>query len=284
MQHTGSSLKTEDDKTSSAIVVDNLWKSYGDAHILKGLTLSVPRGKTLVILGRSGVGKSVLLRQILGIEKPDLGTIDVHGIRITELSRDELFPYLSQFGMLFQSSALFDSMTIGDNVAFYLREHSPPVPEGKTTPEEDILRLIKEALAKVGLEGYEQKMPSELSGGQKRRAALARLIIYKPKVLLYDEPTTGLDPVTAMHINELIMQTQQELEATSIVVTHDMQSALKIGDYFALHHEGKIAFFADKEQFLETQHPLISEFFRNAVLPLEYTRKMKDVYSGDRIC
>ncbi|MBS0654449.1 MAG: ATP-binding cassette domain-containing protein [Verrucomicrobia bacterium] len=239
------------------IYVHNLWKSYRSIAILKGLTLTVPSGKTTIILGRSGVGKSVLLRQITALEQPDEGYIEVDGVRTTTMTQDELYSMRRNLGMLFQSSALFDSMTVGENVGFYLSQHD-------SVNKSELQDLVEEALNKVGLSGFQSKLPSELSGGQKRRTALARLIIYRPKVLLYDEPTTGLDPVTAMHINELIEQTAHELGATSLIVTHDMQSALMLGDYFALHHEGTIAEVNNKEHFLQSENPLIREFLNNA--------------------
>lgn len=261
MPHTGSSSSPK-----AAIVVHELWKSYDGHSILKGLSLTVPVGKTLIILGRSGVGKSVLLRQILGLEKPDQGYIEVDGIRITDLKQAQLYPLMGRFGMLFQSSALFDSLTVGNNVAFYLNQHTNGI------TKEEINERVHEALKKVGLEGYEKKMPSELSGGQKRRAALARLIIYKPQIMLYDEPTTGLDPITSMQINELIEQTQEELQATSIIVTHDINSALCIGDIFALHHEGKIAHIDEKERFIANSDPLIADFLSNAMIADHYQK------------
>lgn len=255
-----------------AVVAKDVWKSYGDGPaILKGLNLTLPHGKILIILGRSGVGKSVFLRQLLGIEKPDSGHIEVDGRSITGMQKNDLYHLMSQFGMLFQSSALFDSMTVGENVAFYLNQHGDPLSKQKLNSSE-VKERVHDALEKVGLEGYEMKMPSELSGGQKRRAALARLIIYRPKIMLYDEPTTGLDPITSMQINELIVKTQKELQATSIVVTHDINSALDIGDLFALHHEGQLQFQDEKERFLQNENPLIRDFLLNAVIPQKYTQ------------
>lgn len=264
---------TENSKTDStpAIVAHNVWKSYGETTVLKGLDLVLPQGKTLVILGRSGVGKSVLLRQIVGIEKPEQGYIEVAGTRITDLKKSDLYRLMSNFGMLFQSSALFDSMTVGENVAFYLKQHGDPKTR-ESLPRDEIEERVHVALKKVGLEGYEVKMPSDLSGGQKRRAALARLIIYQPKIMLYDEPTTGLDPITSMQINDLIIKTQADLQATSIVVTHDINSALDIGDLFALHHEGKLQFIDEKERFIQNGNPLVHEFLSNAVIPQKYTQ------------
>jgi phospholipid/cholesterol/gamma-HCH transport system ATP-binding protein len=253
------------------IFCSDVWKSYGSLQVLKGLTLTCPEGKTTIILGRSGVGKSVLLRQILGLERPDLGYIEVSGFRISQAKEKDLYFAMKNFGMLFQSSALFDSMPIGQNVAFYLAHHGDPETK-KKLPQSVIDDMVSEALKKVGLEGYQQKMPSQLSGGQKRRAALARLIIYKPKIVLYDEPTTGLDPITAMQINELILQTHNELGATTVVVTHDIHSALEIGDYFALHHEGKIAYVEEKDTFVQIPDPLVRDFFDDAIIPSKYMK------------
>ena len=255
------------------IVAENVWKSYSKVAILKGLSLSCPRGKTTIILGRSGVGKSVLLRQIIGLEKPDSGTIHVDGVCISSLKENELYKVMKNFGMLFQSSALFDSMTIGENVAFYLLQHGRSEKK-KDFSKSEIDDQVEDSLQKVGLSGYQNKMPSELSGGQKRRAAMARLIIYRPKIVLYDEPTTGLDPITSRQINELISKTHEELDATTIVVTHDIHSALEIGDIFALHHEGKIAYVDEKERFLQNKDPLVRDFFENAIIPSKYVSEL----------
>ncbi|HEX2582685.1 MAG TPA: ATP-binding cassette domain-containing protein, partial [Chlamydiales bacterium] len=181
------------------IKIRNLWKRYGNLDVLKGLNLEVNRGEILVILGRSGVGKSVLLRHIIGIEKPDLGSIEVNNTIISSLKKNDLYHAIKNMGMLFQGSALFDSMNIEENTAFYLKQHG--------TPPEEIEPKVYDALAMVGLSGSEKKMPSDLSGGMRKRAGLARLIVYRPSILLYDEPTTGLDPITAQQINELIVKT-----------------------------------------------------------------------------
>lgn len=239
------------------IIVDDVWKNFGEQNVLKGLSLIVNDGETLVILGRSGVGKSVLLKHILGLTKPDRGTIEVDGIRISDLYGAKLYHSIKHMGMLFQGAALFDSMTIEENTAFYLRQHGDRK-TGKRFSEKEIIDRVAEALEMVGLAGTQQKMPSELSGGMKKRAALARLIVYRPDYLLYDEPTTGLDPITAMQINELIVKTKEELKATSIVVTHDMLSALYVGDRFALHEDGKIAYIDTPEKFLSIDDPIIS--------------------------
>jgi phospholipid/cholesterol/gamma-HCH transport system ATP-binding protein len=238
----------------------NLWKSYGNLEVLKGLNLEVQDGETLVVLGRSGIGKSVLLRQIIGIEKPDKGHVEIDGVNVSRMSTAELFKNVQRMGMLFQGSALFDSMTVGENTAFYLQQHQRGI------SETEIKKRVAEALKMVGLEGTEEKMPSDLSGGMRKRAALARLIIYRPKIILYDEPTTGLDPITAMQINELILQTQKELNATSIVVTHDIKSAIAVGDRLAFINEGRIIHIAPKKEFMEIDDPLLHTFFENAML------------------
>jgi phospholipid/cholesterol/gamma-HCH transport system ATP-binding protein len=248
------------------IKVHDLWKSYGPLQVLMGLDLEIFDGEVLVILGRSGVGKSVLLRQLIGIEKPDKGYVEIDGVNISDLTISQRLKTTPRMGMLFQGAALFDSMNVYENVAFYLRQHE------KDLKEDEIKKRVAEALAMVGLEGTEEKMPSDLSGGMRKRAALARVIIYRPRIVLYDEPTTGLDPITAMQINELITKTQEELHPTAIVVTHDIRSALEVGDRIAFHHEGKILHIAPKEEFLKIDDPLLHSFFENAILTEENLR------------
>lgn len=239
------------------IRIKNLWKRYGNFDVLRGLNLEVHQGEILVILGRSGVGKSVLLRHIIGIEKPDQGSIEVDGIVITELKKNQIYHAVRNMGMLFQGSALFDSMNIEENTAFYLKQHKDIITK-KRLPPEVIKQKVKEALQMVGLEGTEHKMPSDLSGGMRKRAGLARLIVYRPSILLYDEPTTGLDPITAQQINELIVKTQNELKGTSIVVTHDINSALFMADRLALHQDGQIVHVAEPESFMKFDNPTIN--------------------------
>ena len=245
------------------ITIRDLWKHYGKAQVLKGLNLDLQTGETLVILGRSGVGKSVLLKHIIGIVKPDRGTIEIDGVMISDLQGPELYKAIKNMGMLFQDAALFDSMNVAENTAFYLDQHGKPETGEPYSPKE-IEDFVEHALEMVGLQDTQKKMPSELSGGMRKRAALARLIVYRPTILLYDEPTAGLDPITSMQINELIVKTQNELKATSIVVTHDVISALYVGDRLALHKDGKIAYIADPDAFMKIDDPII-DFLRKTI-------------------
>lgn len=251
------------------IHVHDVWKRYGKLEVLKGLSLDILDGETLVILGRSGVGKSVLLKQIIGLESPDKGYVEVDGQKVTDLTVRTMRPSIKPMGMLFQGSALFDSMDVGQNTAFYLNQHFPSL------SEKEVKEKVAHALEMVGLGGIERKMPSELSGGMRKRAALARLIVYRPQIILYDEPTTGLDPITSMQINDLINQTKKELKATSIVVTHDIRSALEVGDRLAFHSDGKIAHVAPKFEFLQIDDPLLHDFFNNATIDKRELEKYK---------
>ncbi len=259
------------------IKIRGLCKRYDSLQVLDHLDLDIQEGETLVVLGRSGVGKSVLLKHIIGITKPDAGSIDINGVDITTLLGPDLYKVVLTMGMLFQGSALFASMTVEENTAFYLTQHRNPS-TGKPYTKDILDSRVKEALAMVCLSGTEKKMPSELSGGMRKRAALARLIIYRPAIILYDEPTTGLDPITAMTINQLIVKTQQELKSTSIVVTHDILSALYVGDRLALHKDGKIAYIAKKEEFLEIDDPIIA-FLKKTIT--QDPRTFRETLQGD---
>lgn len=258
------------------IKVENLHKSFGPHKVMNGLNLLIETGETIVVLGRSGVGKSVLLKHILGLTKPDKGSVTVDDICVTDLSGAQLYQNIKHMGMLFQGAALFDSMTIAENTAFYLKQHGN-TETGKRYSKGEIHDLVDEALEMVGLNGQQDKMPSDLSGGMKKRAGLARLIVYRPRYLLYDEPTTGLDPITSMQINELILKTQKTLNATSIVVTHDPISALFVGDRLALVENGQIAYLEKPEEFLKIDHPTI-EALRQTVMqnPREIRSKRDD--------
>lgn len=245
------------------IKIRNLHKRFKNLAVLKGLNIDVNEGETLVILGPSGGGKSVLLKHIIGIAKPDQGTVEVNGVNISDLSGPDLLRAVKRMGMLFQGAALFDSMTVAENTGFYLTEHDDPE-TGKKITKEEIAYRVNEALKMVGLAGTQDKMPNELSGGMRKRAGLARLIVYRPKILLYDEPTTGLDPITAMQINELIVETKHKLKATSIVVTHDISSALYVGDRLALLRGGQIAHIGEPNSFIKIEDPII-DFLRKSI-------------------
>jgi phospholipid/cholesterol/gamma-HCH transport system ATP-binding protein len=230
-----------------------LHKSFGANDVLCGLDLEVQRGQTVVVLGGSGTGKSVLLRHTIGLQLPDRGEVWVDGQEITEFDEEELIETRKKVGMLFQAGALFDSMTVEDNVAFALREHTDWEPER-------IAARVTEVLGLVELDEVEQLMPASLSGGMRKRVALARAIALSPRAILYDEPTTGLDPITANTINRLIRNLQKRLGVTSIVVTHDIHSAFTVGDRIAFLHQGRIHFDGTVEEAKHSTEPLLRTF------------------------
>jgi phospholipid/cholesterol/gamma-HCH transport system ATP-binding protein len=235
------------------IKFEDLSKSFGDNTVLSELSLDIKRSETVVVLGGSGSGKSVLLRHAIGLHHPDSGDVWVDGERITTLREHQLIETRKKVGMLFQGGALFDSMTVEENVAFGLVEH--------TDWDEDRIReRVVEVLDLVELPGVEELMPSSLSGGMRKRVALARAIALAPQALLYDEPTTGLDPITANTINRLIRNLQQRLGVTSVVVTHDIHSAFHVGDRIAFLHEGRIFFDGPVEEAKQTREPLLRNF------------------------
>jgi phospholipid/cholesterol/gamma-HCH transport system ATP-binding protein len=230
-----------------------LHKSFGDKQVLRGVDLDIPRGQTVVVLGGSGSGKSVLLRHAIGLHRADAGRVWVDGLDITGLREDELIEPRKKVGMLFQAGALFDSMTVADNVAFALREHTD-------RSESEIAERVGEVLQLIELEGVEDLMPADLSGGMRKRVALARAIALAPEALLYDEPTTGLDPITANTINHLIRNLQARLGVTSVVVTHDIQSAFAVGDRIAFLDDGKILFEGTVEEARRSDEPTLRGF------------------------
>lgn len=254
------------------ISIQNVKKRFGDLQVLDGLSLTVNRGETVVILGRSGMGKSVLLKHIIGITKPDSGKIEVDGACISDLTGPKLYKAILHMGMLFQNAALFDSLTVEENVGFFLLEHGD-IEEKKPLSFQEIQIRVQQALEMVGLSGTEKKLPSQLSGGMRKRIALARLIVYRPYIILYDEPTTGLDPLTSMQINELIVKTQLELKATSVVVTHDISSALYIGDRLALMENGKISHIEKPDVFMQIDNPII-QFLRETTAAPKIKREI----------
>jgi phospholipid/cholesterol/gamma-HCH transport system ATP-binding protein len=230
-------------------------KAYGNKQVLRGADLKVYRGEVLVILGGSGSGKSVTLRHMLGLEAPDSGRVIVEDEDITDHPEEELYRVRKKFGMLFQSGALFDSMNVFENVAFPLREHAE-------MSEDEIGRAVKEKLGLVNLPNTEQLMPVDLSGGMRKRVGLARSIVLDPKMILYDEPTTGLDPITSQKINELIIDLQSKLNVTSVVVTHDIQSAFSVGDRIAFLNKGVFEWVGTMEEARVSEHPVLREFLK----------------------
>ena len=228
-------------------------KAFGEKVVLDAVDLSVRRGEVLVILGGSGSGKSVSLRHMNGLTHPDSGEVFVDGLEISHLAEEELVPVRKKVGMLFQMGALFDSMTVWENVGFGLRHQTH-------LKEEDIRRIASEKLALVGLRNVEDLMPSELSGGMRKRVSLARAIAIEPEILLYDEPTTGIDPIMADAINDLMIEMREKLNVTSIAITHDMKSAYKIGDRIAMLYQGKIIGVGTPEEIKSSSNLVVQQF------------------------
>jgi phospholipid/cholesterol/gamma-HCH transport system ATP-binding protein len=245
--------RVADPAAFKGIVVEGVSKSFGPKKVLDACDLLIHKGETIVIIGRSGEGKSVLLKHIVRLLEPDAGHIWVEGAEVGSLEHEPLMELRKKFGFLFQGAALFDSMTIGKNIGLALEEHTD-------WPAAKVRERVCECLKQVGLEGAEGKLPSELSGGMKKRAGLARAIVMEPQYIMYDEPTTGLDPITSDAINDLIIQLQSELGVTSIVVTHDMPSAFKIGDRMAMLSRGRIVFTGTVDEVRTTSHPMVRQF------------------------
>jgi len=235
------------------IRINNLHKSFIGNRVLRGVNLEIKEGETITIIGGSGCGKSVLLKHIVGLLKPEVGEIEIDGQEITRLGMEELAEVQKKFGMLFQGAALFDSLTVGENISFGLRMLTD-------LDEREIRRMVSEKLSLVGMEGIEQLMPAELSGGMKKRVALARAIAMNPKYILYDEPSTGLDPIMADVINNLILDLQEKLNITSIVVTHDMVTAYKVSDRIAMLYQGRIEEIGTPEEIKETKNSVVRQF------------------------
>ena len=237
------------------IKVENLHKSFGEQHVLKGINLTAKEGKITFIIGKSGSGKSVLLKHILGLIKPDKGSIFINGKNIVSANQKQLTEIRKHFGVMFQNVALFDSMTVFENVAFPLVEHTK-------LKMDKVARLVEEKLELVGLRGIENKMPSELSGGMQKRVGLARALILNPKILLFDEPTTGLDPVICDSVDEMILETQRKLNLTCLVISHDIPATFKLADYVAMLHEGKIVEYGTPEELKVSNNELVKEFLK----------------------
>lgn len=231
----------------------DLYKSFESKDVLKGVNLDIQKGESMVIIGGSGSGKSVLIKHIIGLLKPDKGRVVIDGRVINKMEGRELNDFRKRFGMLFQAGALFDSLSVWENVGFSFLEHT-------NLSKQEIRLRVSDKLEMVGLEGVEDLMPAELSGGMKKRVALARAIAMEPEILLYDEPTTGLDPIMADVINELILTMKKKLKITSITITHDMKSAYKIADRIAMLFQGKIICIDSPEGILETSNPIVRQF------------------------
>ncbi|HUO07083.1 MAG TPA: ABC transporter ATP-binding protein [Phycisphaerae bacterium] len=242
--------------------LENVHKSFDKLVVLDGVTLNIPERESVVVIGPSGTGKSVLLKHIIGLLRPDKGEVYFRDRRIDGLGERELQPIRKRFGFLFQQSALFDSLTVFENVAFPLREHT-------TCSESAIRDRVAQKLAMVGLDGTQNKMPVELSGGMRKRVALARAIALDPEVVLYDEPTTGLDPIRADVINELILKLNDELHVTSVVVTHDMASAFKVADRMIMLSNGKVIAEGKPDDFRHSQNEEVERFVQGKATPEE---------------
>ncbi len=241
--------------TEHIIEVRELFKSFEEKPVLRGVNLVVKRGESMVVIGGSGTGKSVLIKCIIGLLSPDKGEIYVDGEEVSALREKELNELRKKFGMLFQEGALFDSLTVWENVGFGLKQHAG-------LKDGEIKGIAIEKLKLVGLTGVENLMPSELSGGMKKRVSLARAICTEPKILLYDEPTTGLDPIMADAINELIIRLREKLQVTSIAITHDMVSAYKIADRIGMLYQGKIIEVGTPEEIRNTSNEIVRQFIQ----------------------
>lgn len=242
------------------IEINNLHKSFGTNSVLRGVNLTINQGETLAIIGASGCGKSVLLKHIVGLLEPDEGCVCIEGKNIQDLDKSELFEIRKLFGFLFQGAALFDSMTIEENIALPIIENTynySPI---------ELTKIISEKLELVGLPGIQKKKPSELSGGMKKRVGLARALVTNPKYILYDEPTTGLDPVMSDSIDDLIIHLNKEVNVTSIVVTHDMFSVKNVADKVSMVHNGKIYFSGTYDEILASTDTVIQNFVKRTIV------------------
>jgi len=247
-----------DNGSASVIAVEDLHKSFGSQKVLNGISLTVGRGETLAVLGRSGTGKSVLLRLIIGLEKPDSGAVRIHGQDIAGLALDKIGEIRKKMGFLFQHAALYDSLTVEQNVAFPLQHHKKEMSKSEQGDR------VRKLLAEVGMEGDLEKMPSDISGGMQKRVGLARALALEPDILLLDEPTAGLDPISAAEINDLVLKLQKEYHMASIVVTHDLHSAKTIADRLALLNEGNVVIEGNFEELQKSDDEFVGEFLRHS--------------------
>ena len=246
------------------IEVRDLKKSFGPNRILDGVNLRIETGESVVIIGRSGGGKSVLLKHLVALLKPDSGQVLIDGEDVVPMNERQLIRVRHKFGMLFQGAALFDSMTVAENIGFPLRR------ECKIS-DDDLRKRVAEVLEMVDLPGTEEKKPSELSGGMRKRVGLARAIVYKPQIVLYDEPTTGLDPIVSDSIDQLIMKVRDCLDVTTVVVTHDMRSARRVGQRIMMLHNKKIHATGTPDQIFNSTDPIVRQFIEGIADPKELT-------------
>jgi phospholipid/cholesterol/gamma-HCH transport system ATP-binding protein len=235
------------------IKIIDLHKSFNSKNVLQGVNLEINRGEIMVIIGPSGVGKTVLIKHLIGLIRPDRGEIYIDGIEITRLKEAELQKLVKKIGMVFQEGALLDSLTVGENIRFGLERLTD-------FSSHEISEIIAKSLERVGLPGIENLMPHELSGGMKKRVSLARAIAYNPEIILYDEPSTGIDPIRADAINDLIIKMKEDLGVTSIIITHDIWSAFKVADRMAMLYNGKIIEVGTSEQIKNSKNPIIQQF------------------------
>ncbi len=237
----------------------DLKKSFGSNHVLRGVNLRIETGESMVIIGGSGTGKSVILKHIIGLMRPDSGRVVIDEVDLLSLSDKDLSEFRKRFGMLFQGAALFDSLSVWENVGFGLIEHTP-------LSTEKVREIARQKLTMVGLKGIEDRMPADLSGGMKKRVGLARAIAMDPKIILYDEPTTGLDPIMSDVINSLIRDLDERLSVTSVTITHDMKSAYRIADRIAMLYEGKILEVGTPDEIRNSPNPIVQQFITGSAV------------------
>jgi len=252
--------QTKDDPIH--VRIRDVHKSYGDHHVIDGASLDIYRGKTNLIIGPSGSGKTVLMRQLIRLEKPDAGQLLVNGVDFAKLEGLDLASMRRTFGMVFQMSALFDSMTVFDNVAFPLREHT-------NLSRSEVRDRVMDRLSALGVAAAAHKLPAQLSGGMQKRVAVARAMILESEILIYDEPTTGLDPITSEMVDDLIVEAEEMFGVTSIVISHDMASVVRIAEYLSFLHQGQIAATGNPDELLHSEHPATAEFVRASRISLK---------------
>ena len=249
----------ENGGSETVIEIKNLTKRFGKKLVLDNISLSIEKGKTTAVIGPSGCGKTVLIKHFIVLQRPSEGQVYFQDRRVDNLSERELNDVRTHFGYLFQEGALFDSMTVAENIMFPIRQHR------KIRDWREVEEVVKMKLAMVGLDGFQNYFPAKLSGGQRKRAALARAVALNPEVILYDEPTTGLDPIRSDIINELILKFERELGVTTVVVTHDMKSAYKVGDRIIMLHNGRIIADGDADHVRNHPHPVVQQFINGQV-------------------